>query len=264
MAMRSLSPRFLWRRLLPGLLALGLVVPPALAQTSGAAPATPTAAAEPSGPTRLAIPAALRLHYAIHGRVSFLPYRASGLLHWAHDGQNYESRLEVNVFLLGKRVQSSRGRITAAGLQPLHFNDRVDTDRTVTFDYAQGLIRFSEGTAPEPLMAGAQDHLSVFMQLGSLMGTAPQRYPPGTQLTLPAMGIYGPESWSIVVDGPEALSLPGGELATVRFSRAPARADEPRVELWLAPTLGWLPARIRLTQGNGDFVDQQWRGSEPP
>lgn len=251
-------PDFLRRRLLAGLLALPLVAAPALAQ--GPAPA-PAAIAPPA---RLAIPAPLRLHYTIHGRVSFLPYRASGLLQWAHDGQNYASHLEVNVFLLGKRVQSSRGRLTPDGLQPLHFNDRVDTDRTVVFDYAQGLIRFSEGTAPVPLMAGAQDHLSVFMQLGSLMGAAPQRYPPGTQVTMPAMGIYGPESWSLVVDGPEQLSLPGGEQATVRLSRNPTRSDEPRVELWLAPALGWLPARIRLTQGNGDFVDQQWRSSEPP
>ena len=37
---------------------------------------------------------------------------------------------------------------------------------------------------------------------------------------------------------------------------------EPRdtqVDIWLAPSLGHLPVRIRLTQDNGDVVDQQLR-----
>jgi hypothetical protein len=36
------------------------------------------------------------------------------------------------------------------------------------------------------------------------------------------------------------------------------------VEIWLAPALGYLPVRIRLTQDNGDYVDQQWRSSSAP
>jgi len=67
-----------------------------------------------------------------------------------------------------------------------------------------------------------------------------------------------------VVEDEETLSLPGGELRALKLSRAPTRADEPRAEIWLAPALGWLPVRIRLSQENGDFIDQQWRGSEAP
>jgi hypothetical protein len=37
-----------------------------------------------------------------------------------------------------------------------------------------------------------------------------------------------------------------------------------RVEVWLAPALEYLPARIRLTQSNGDEVDMLWRKTEKP
>lgn len=246
-------------------LLLGLLLGAALPWAHGAdAPPAPPAAATPTAAPRVAIPAPLRLKYTIHGRVSHLPYRAQGELRWNHDGQNYSARLEVSMFLLGSRVQSSRGRLTAAGLQPLHFNDRVRNDRTVEFDYREAKIRFSEGAPPEPLMPGAQDHLSIFLQMGSLIGAAPQRYPAGTELILPAMGIYGPETWRFVVGGEDKLSLPGGEQTALRITRTAVRPDEPNADVWLAPALGWLPARIRLWQDNGDVIDQLWRSSEAP
>jgi hypothetical protein len=225
----------------------------------------PLAAAElPTGTASVAVPGSLRIRYAIRGRIGILPYSANGLLQWVQDGQTYDSRMEVHLFLLGSRVQISRGRITPAGLQPLYFNDRVHNDRTVEFDYAKAMIRFSEGTPPTPLPPGAQDALSVFMQLGSLVAAAPQRYPAGTELIWPVMSIYGPDTLRFVVAGEEKLHLPGGEQTTLKLTRAATKPDEPNAELWLAPALGWLPARIRLYQDNGDFVDQLWRASEAP
>lgn len=240
---------------------------PTVAEAATATAPEPVASAPPAAPavaTQAAIPGSLRLQYALQGELSSLSYHASGELLWTHDGQNYEARMEVGAFLLGSRVQHSRGRITPAGLQPLRFVDRVRQDRVADFDHMRGEIRFSEGAPPVALPQDAQDQLSIFMQLASLISTSPQRYPRGTVVTLPAVGVYGPESWSVVVEGEETLSLPGGELRALKLARAPARADEPRAEIWLAPALGWLPARIRLSQDNGDFIDQQWRGSETP
>jgi hypothetical protein len=231
--------RWLWTGLLTLLCAAAQAAPPT----------APPAAA--SAPSTLSIPAPLHVQYSIRGRVGFLPYRAQGDLRWTHDGQSYQARMEVHLFLLGSRVQHSQGRLTPAGLQPRRFVDRVNDDRSVDFDYAAARVRFSEGTEPVPLPEGAQDHLSVFMQLGGLIGAAPQRYPAGTAITFAAMGIYGPETWRFEVAGEEKLDLPGGELAAVRLTRAATRADEPNAELWLAPALGWLPARIRLWQDNG-------------
>jgi len=238
--------------------------PLAPAEAASPHPAPPVAAPAPAPAPAILIPPPLRLNYTIYGRISHLPYRASGFLRWQHDGRNYASELEISVFLLGSRVQTSQGRLSAAGLEPVRFVDRVRNDRTVEFDYAQGLMRFSEGTAPTPLPAGAQDQLSVFVQMAAMLGAAPQRYPSGTVLDFDAMSVYGPEKSRVVVAGEERLALPGGELATLKFTRKGNRSEDPDAEIWLAPSLGWLPARIRLSHGNGDLVDQQWRGSEAP
>jgi hypothetical protein len=60
------------------------------------------------------------------------------------------------------------------------------------------------------------------------------------------------------------VSLPGGEVQAVKLTRAPRRDYDQTAELWLAPQFGYLPVRIKITERNGDFVDQQWRASETP
>ena len=46
-------------------------------------------------------------------------------------------------------------------------------------------------------------------------------------------------------------------MATLKLARQPRRDYDQKVELWYAPALGYLPVRSRITQANGDFVDQQ-------
>lgn len=230
---------------------------------SEAAPPPAAPLPEPAPPPA-SIPGSLRLKYGIQGDVKGMAYQASGELLWAHDGQDYEARLEVGAFLLGSRVQGSRGRITAEGLQPQRFTDRSRRERVAEFDHRLGQVRFSEGAPNAVLSAGTQDQLSVFMQLASLMASQPALYPPGTELALPVAGIRGVDTWRLVVGAEETLNLPGGELLTRKLSRVVLGKDELRVDVWLAPALNWLPARIRLTQASGDTIDQQWRSSEAP
>jgi hypothetical protein len=67
-----------------------------------------------------------------------------------------------------------------------------------------------------------------------------------------------------VVEGEEKITLPAGSYNALRLIRLPRQPYDLTVEIWLAPALGYLPARIRLTQSNGDFIDQQLRSSETP
>jgi hypothetical protein len=87
---------------------------------------------------------------------------------------------------------------------------------------------------------------------------------PGRTFQLQTIGPRDALSWSFTVEGVEQLSLPGGTVDAIKLNRPPAKPYDLRAELWLAPALGYLPARIRLTQDNGDFVDQQWTSSAPP
>jgi len=60
------------------------------------------------------------------------------------------------------------------------------------------------------------------------------------------------------------LQLPAGEQVALRLTRVSEKTYDVTVELWMAPALGYLPVRIRLTQNNGDFIEQQLSSSETP
>jgi hypothetical protein len=48
----------------------------------------------------------------------------------------------------------------------------------------------------------------------------------------------------------------------VRLLRNPRKEYDVKVELWLAPGAAYAPVRLRLTQPNGDWVDQQWSSTD--
>jgi hypothetical protein len=79
-----------------------------------------------------------------------------------------------------------------------------------------------------------------------------------------AVGTRTAEPWLFTVEAQEKLYLPGGTLDTLKLARQPRREYDQKVEIWLAPALSYLPARIRITQTNGDFIDQQWRATGRP
>ena len=98
----------------------------------------------------------------------------------------------------------------------------------------------------------------------ALLAGAPAQFPPGSKITLQTVGSRAAEPSTFSVESMELLSLPGGEQNTLRLTRQPRREYDQKIELWLAPALQYLPARIRLTQTNGDFIDQQWRATTSP
>jgi hypothetical protein len=49
------------------------------------------------------------------------------------------------------------------------------------------------------------------------------------------------------------------------FMRLPRReGDRRRIDVWLAPSLGWLPARLVQTEPNGTQIELVWRGKIAP
>jgi hypothetical protein len=248
--------------------------PPApVAQSPVSAPTTPAATAEPSQPPRdsaagtsvaFTVPGSSRLKFnvtALHRKMS---YDVNGELLWLHDGTNYEARMEVGGSIMGSRVQTSSGRIGAQGLAPTRFGDKSRSHRAAHFDRDAGRVIFSANTPDAALLAGAQDRLSVLMQLASMLAGDPARYPPGTTIPVQTVGPRDADTWLFTVEGEESLNVANADYATLRLIRNPRREFDTRVEAWFAPKLGYLPVRIRLTESNGDWVDQRLRSLEKP
>lgn len=210
------------------------------------------------------IPPPMRLKYDITGQVKGFNYSAGAELLWQHDGSHYDARLEISAFLLGSRVQTSTGQLGEQGLAPLRFGDKSRSEQAAHFVRDKGKIVFSANTPEAALQEGAQDRLSVFMQLGAMLAGNPGRFPPGAAITLPTVSAREADTWAFGVGPEETLQLPGGKQAAVKLTRLPRQDYDQKLELWLAPALDFLPVRILLTQTNGDFVDQQWRSNESP
>ncbi len=253
--------------------------PPAEAQTAADAPVTEPGASTALDPASSAQPDAAKveaptiryrfaapnvLQYNIKGEISGFAYFANGELQWQHNGSNYDAQLRISHFLLGSRTQKSSGILTPNGLEPHRFSDKVRTEVVAELDHAAQRVTFAADGKQTDLEPGAQDQLSIFLQLGALLAGMPDRYQNGDQLAFQAIGARSAEYWTFEIGALQTLDLPGGSLPALGLKSILSDPNATQVEVWLAPSLDYLPVRIRLFQANGDFVEQQWRSSRRP
>ena len=261
--------------------AAALEVPPlAMAAASAASPAAATAplasdASLSSTPANTAkgtpppaynyvFPPSVRLKYDVSGIVKGFKYFVSGDLSWLHDGSNYTARLEISHFLLGAKVQTSKGAITPRGLEPLRYGEKVRSEVAAHFERDKGKVSFSANTPDVPLMPLAQDQVSIFVQLAAMFAAEGQAFVPGSKLVFQTVGARGVEEWDFLVEPSERLKIQGKEWTAYKLVREHRAEYDTRAELWLAAELEGLPVRIRLTQTSGDEIDMLWTRSQKP
>lgn len=225
--------------------------------------ATKSASSEKASPpdrasaTAARAPASARLSYDVAGSAKGLNYSAKATLNWTTTGARYDARMEMRLLLLGSRVQTSTGRIGSGGLLPERFSDKSRSERAAHFDHDQRRIRFSANTPEAALQPGAQDRLSLFLQLAALLNARPEAFEAGQSIGLQVAGTRDADIWRFQVGEEETLTLPAGALRARLLVREPRKTHDSRIEIWLAPSLEHLPVRIRITQQNGDLVDQR-------
>ena len=112
--------------------------------------------------------------------------------------------------------------------------------------------------------AGTQDRLSLLLQLSALIGGDPSRFEPGVKISIPTASLRDVEPWEFAVLRKENLSLPIGEHPALLLRREPRHTYDQTLELWFAPTLGYLPVRMTISQANGDRLDQRLASIEKP
>jgi hypothetical protein len=240
------------------LLTVAATPPPGPDSATGAVPARTL---PPTSPAR-AIADSTRLRYEVAAQTRGIELRANAELVWRHDGNEYEARLETVLPLVPRRVQQSTGQITPEGLAPSRYAEKGRNEEAAHFERDKGQLSFSNNQPPVPLQSGAQDRLSVLLQLGAIIGGAPERFPPGSAINVQTASTRDADVWQFTVEGEEELVLPGGRTKAIKLVRTPRKPFDQAVELWLAPGMDYVPVRVRLTQPNGDRLDQQWSGTD--
>jgi hypothetical protein len=192
----------------------------------------------------------------------------TGTIHWINDGQHYEMVVSIPIPFVGPYVYSSHGHLDGFGIAPEQYSEqrgRRAADVTI-FNRESKQLVYTRTPASQPLADGAQDRFSVFMQLASLVRGAPDKYTPGVARQFSVADNDSNEVWSFETVGDETVQARGGAMSARHFTRLPRReGDRRRIDVWLAPSLGWLPARIVQTEPNGLQIELVWRGKlQPP
>jgi hypothetical protein len=230
-------------------------------EPAASAPPAASAATEPPATTKL--PGSVRLKFSATGQLGSAPMNLFGELEWKQDGQAYDARLSMGALFVTLRSQHSQGTIGPGGIEPTRFSDSRKAEVASHFVRDKGQVVFSNNTPPVALMPGAQDRLSVMLQLGALMAGDPARYTTDGAIAIQTVGTRDADLWIFKIGEEEQLHLPAGDFVARKLTRNPRKPYDDTVELWLAPALGYLPVRFKLTQANGDFADMRLREQLP-
>lgn len=236
--------------------------------TSGTASAAPGNGKQPSAQAtqashglKFSVPPSGELQYdTFYNGVRNQP----GTIHWSSDGQRYEMVVRVPLPFVGEFSWTSKGRVDAFGLAPDQYIEKRGhrpSDVTI-FNRADKQIVFTRTPNSLALADGAQDRFSMVMQLASLVRGDPDAYKPGVTREFYVADNDSGETWPITTIGDETVSTDHGYVTARHFMRLPRReGDKRRIDVWLAPTLGWLPVRLVQTEPNGNQFELVWRGA---
>ncbi len=234
-------------------------LPPGSAPAKGAEAGTAAGSVSALAVDRAQLPPSLVMDYAMNGMDRGLTYHASGQLRWQHNEERYTLSLTVRALLLGNREWRSQGLIGPQGLQPQRFSDKRRTERATHFDREGGRVVFSGSAAPVPLLSGAQDQISLYVQMAAAIASATPPMPEGTRLQVQTATSRDALPWLLTLERHETLRFEGQALDTAYWVCLPRQRFDARIELWTSPLHHHLPARIRITQASGSFIDLQLR-----
>ena len=237
----------------------------AVAEASAAPPATEPVAAASAAPAASAPsagdapflaswPSDTRLTYKLGGNYRGELHGSARVL-WQREGTRYHTAVEMSAGLLASLSFTSQGDITEGGLRPEVYEENVrGRRRGVRLGEDVRLNNGDRIARPEAV----QDTASQFVELGHRFSTGQVKLVPGAQVNFSMARPGGIDEWTYDVIGEETLHLPRlGPVPTLHLKPRPL--SKPRgpisAEIWYAPSLQYLPVRIRITQGNDNYID---------
>jgi Protein of unknown function (DUF3108) len=206
------------------------------------------------------LPPSATLSYAIKAKQRGFPLNGEGKLIWQSEENKYLIVNEVRASMFGKIQESkSEGKIDQFGLAPLQFTEkRYRKDPTTTqFDRDTNQIIFSQSDLRHPIKGGEQDRISVIWQIISLVRSTPAKFVADSNWSFIVAGRRDAEPWKFKVLQQETIETPLGKFPALHLIRLPP-PDSPdqQLDIWLAPSLNWYPLRLRFSDADGDFLEQ--------
>ena len=204
------------------------------------------------------MPRPVKIGYVVTGSVNGTAYSGvPGTLDWRHNGQDFEVGWQFFSTIAGHRQRNSRGLVTAQGLAPVTIVDTQGKDRhEQRFDYANRQVIGAADTAPVEFQPGAQDTLSLMIQLAAIAAGRPEALTPGSSIAVTIWDQGQSQTASFTVLGQETVpAIQGNNVQTVHLAYQAGDPAQTSIDAWLAPSLDYMPARWRIRYGEADFQD---------
>ena len=240
---------------------------PPLSQASApdapaSAVATPTTTTTTTPPA-FEWPPSTRLTYSLTGYYRG-PVEGGAAVQWLRQGQRYQVHLDVFIGpsfapLLQRRMTSD-GEVTDQGLRPLQYEEQTQVSffapRRVSVRFEPQRVVLAGGKEVATL-PGIQDTASQFVQMTWLFTTQPQRLSVGQMVEVPLALPRRVDRWIYDITAEEPVKTPAGSIPTfyVKPRRENQSSNDLAVEAWFAPSLQYLPVRIRIRQDEDTWVD---------
>ena len=190
----------------------------------------------------------------------FLRVLGTTTIEWKIGADAYEAK-SVTLADDGRTLLTlaSHGDVRAdVGVAPVRYTEQRLTraPQAVNFQWDRRKVTFSASSAEFPLQDGVQDQLSFMAQLALLAQAFPDRFLPGAPVAMEVASTRNVRVYDFRVIGWETIRVGDGLADALKLDRvvAPGVRDA-RIELWLAPSLRWLPARTRTTLPSEEIIE---------
>lgn len=201
-------------------------------------------------------PADTRLSYRLDGRFREGPLYGDARVQWQREGSSYQVRLDIEITPWVSMVMTSQGEVTEEGLLPRAYEEERRGKRRAA-QFGERAIALEGGrSAPRP--QGVQDTVSQFVELAHRFATGRETLEVGSTVSFWMARPGAVDRWTYDVAGRELLRT--RELGEIEaFHLKPRPIANPRgnvtAEMWFAPSLQYLPVRIRVSMGEEAYVD---------
>jgi hypothetical protein len=208
-------------------------------------------APEPASRTARRLPDLMTLRYGVQsGEDGFIIGRTT--YSWKSQQGRYslvsvtEATGVTALFVSGKIIQVSEGKVTKAGLQPELFWIQKGKNRQppVRFEWLQKRLMLPEGGVE--LLPQTQDLNSFPFHLAMLVGESDADW------SLPVTNGKKLREYHFHVVGSQLLDMEGKQVETLRLQGS--RSGEGSLDVWLAPDRDWLPVRIQMLDQKGKVI----------
>ena len=226
------------------------VLAPAVPQVGPEPPAADVAPVD-SWPADTRVSFQLRGYY--RGDVS-----GSARVQWQREQSRYQVRLDLSLALVVQVSMISQGEATPGALIPSVYEERFLWG-VQRLKFAGGYAYLPDGTQLAQAQPQAlQDTASQFVELSHRFASGREVLQTGSEVRVWLARPQGSALWTYDVVGEETLQTP--ELGPVQaFHLRPRPIANPagviNAEIWFAPSLQYLPVRVRIALGDNNFVD---------